>query len=136
MRRVVLKMHVSLDGYVGPLDEEAEWVMRHVDDELGQWEIDEILWSAGTHVIGRATYEEMAARWPNSDSPLAAPMNEIPKLVFSNTLRSPDWPEKSLESGDPAQEIARLREDAGKDILARGGSKLVTALPAFSPIPA
>ncbi|MGH3006419.1 MAG: hypothetical protein ACRDOS_11095 [Gaiellaceae bacterium] len=60
MRRVVLKMDMSLDGYVGPLDEDAEWIMRDFDGELSQWVVDEVLWQAGTHVMGRATYEEMA----------------------------------------------------------------------------
>jgi dihydrofolate reductase len=57
LRKVVLKMDMSLDGYVGPLDEEAEWLMCHFDDELSQWVVDEVLWTAGTHVMGRNTYE-------------------------------------------------------------------------------
>jgi dihydrofolate reductase len=128
MRRVVLKMHVSLDGYVGPLDEDAEWVMRDIDDEITQWEIDEVLWQAGTHVMGRSTYEEMAATWPGSDSRFAPPMNEIPKVVFSKTLTSADWPETRIASGDLAEEVARLKDEPGKDVLVHGGSKLVTAL--------
>jgi dihydrofolate reductase len=128
MRKVVLKMDMSLDGYVGPLDEEAEWLMRHYDDELSQWVVDEVLRKAGTHVMGRKTYEEMAATWPTSDAVFAAPMNEIPKVVFSRTLESADWPETRIAGGDLSEEISRLREEPGKDILVHGGSNLVTQL--------
>jgi len=55
-------MHVSLDGYVraasgGVMD----WVFRSYDDELKAWEVD-TLWQAGTHIMGRNFYEEMAKR--------------------------------------------------------------------------
>ena len=128
MRRVVLKMDMSLDGYVGPLDDEAEWLMRHFDDELSRWVVDEVLRKAGTHVMGRHTYDEMAATWPTSDAIFAAPMNEIPKVVFSRTLTSADWPETRIASGDLTEEISRLRGEPGKDILVHGGSNLVTQL--------
>src|SRR5580698_11483762 len=42
--------------------------------------------------MGRVTYEEMAKFWPTSDHPIAAPMNEIPKVVFSASLQSATWP--------------------------------------------
>jgi dihydrofolate reductase len=128
MRKVILKMDMSLDGIVGPLDEDAEWLMRDFDEELSQWVVDEVLWQAGTHVMGRVTYEEMAATWPSSDAVFAAPMNEIPKVVFSRTLESAEWPESRIARGEVGDEIARLREEPGKDILVHGGSKLVTSL--------
>jgi dihydrofolate reductase len=128
MRKVVLKMNMSLDGYVGPVDEDAEWIMRDLDDELREWIVDEVLWQAGTHLMGRVTYEEMAAHWPTSDTVFAAPMNEIPKVVVSRTLARADWPESRIAGGDLAEEIARLREEPGKDILVHGGAKLAQAL--------
>jgi dihydrofolate reductase len=128
MRRVVLKMDMSLDGYVGPLDEDAEWIMRDFDDELSQWVVDEVLWQAGTHVMGRATYEEMAGHWPSAETVFAAPMNEIPKVVFSKTLTSAEWPESRIAGGDLGEEIDRLKQEPGKDILVHGGSKLVQSL--------
>jgi dihydrofolate reductase len=128
VRNVVLKMDMSLDGYVGPLDEDAEWIMRDFDDELSEWIVDEVLWQAGTHVMGRVTYEEMAAYWPTSDTVYAPPMNEIPKVVFSKTLTRADWPESRIAGGDLGEEIARLKEEPGKDILVHGGAKLVQSL--------
>jgi dihydrofolate reductase len=128
MRKLFLKMDMSLDGFVGPLDEDAEWIMRDFDDELSRWTVDEVLWRAGTHLMGRATYEEMAAHWPSATTVFAAPMNEIPKVVISRTLTTADWPETRIARGDLAEEIRRLKEEPGKDILVHGGSQLVQAL--------
>jgi dihydrofolate reductase len=128
MRKLILKMDTSLDGYVGPLDDDAAWIMRDIDDELSSWLVDEVLSQAGTHVMGRVTYEDMAGHWPNATSVFAAPMNEIPKVVFSKTLTSADWHETRIASGDLAEEIARLKEEPGKDILVHGGSGFVQAL--------
>jgi dihydrofolate reductase len=121
-------MDMSLDGYVGPIDEDAEWIMRDVDDELSSWIVEEVLTQAGTHVMGRATYEDMASHWPTATSVFAKPMNEIPKVVFSKTLTSADWPESRIASGDLAEEVARLRQEPGKDILVHGGSELARSL--------
>jgi dihydrofolate reductase len=128
MRKVVLKMDMSIDGYVGPIDDDAEWIMRDFDDELSQWIMDEVLWQAGTHVMGRATYEDMAAHWPTATSIFAAPMNEIPKVVFSKTLTEARWAESRIASGELTEEIDRLKAEAGKDVLVHGGAKLAQSL--------
>jgi dihydrofolate reductase len=78
--------------------------------------------------MGRVTYEEMASHWPTSDSDYAAPMNEIPKVVFSTTLERADWPETYIASGDLAEEVERLKREPGKDLIAYGGARLDQAL--------
>ena len=90
MRNVVLKMHVSLDGYVKATSGDVMgWIFRTYDNELKAWEVD-LLWQAGTHIMGRRLYEEMVAYWPTSTEEFAPPMNEIPKVVFSKTMRQAD----------------------------------------------
>jgi dihydrofolate reductase len=128
MRQLILKMDMSLDGFVGPIDEDATWIMRDIDDELSRWLVDEVLSQAGTHVMGRVTYEEMAQHWPTATSIFAGPMNEIPKVVFSKTLTEAKWPESRIASGDLAEEIAKLKREPGNDILVHGGSVFVQAL--------
>jgi dihydrofolate reductase len=54
---------------------------------------------AGAHIMGRVTYEEMAEFWPSSEHPIAAPMNEIPKVVFSASLQSATWPRPGSPAG-------------------------------------
>lgn len=128
MRRVVLKMHVSLDGYVrGPNGDGLGWIFRTSDDALKAWEV-ETLWRAGTHIMGRSLYEEMAAYWPTSDEEYAPPMNELPKVVFSRTLQRAGWNRTCVASGDLAMEIGRLRQEPGHDILAHGGARFAHAL--------
>ena len=78
--------------------------------------------------MGRNTYEEMAEFWPVSDHPIAAPMNEIPKVVFSQSLESPAWPTARIARGDTAAEIARLKNEPGGEILAHGGTQFARSL--------
>lgn len=80
------------------------------------------------HLMGRNTYEEMAAFWPTSDDPYAGPMNNIPKVVFSSTLERADWPDSRIARGDLAEEIDRLKRVPGKDMIAWGGAAFAQSL--------
>jgi hypothetical protein len=82
MRKLVLKMSVSLDGYVGGPTGEIDWLFKSLDEGATAW-IADTLSQAGLHIMGSRTYRDMAAYWPTSTELLAAPMNEIPKVVFS-----------------------------------------------------
>jgi dihydrofolate reductase len=70
----------------------------------------------------------MAAYWTTSQEPYAPPMNEIPKVVFSNTLRAAPWGETRIASGQLVDEIACLKREPGKDLLAHGGVGLARSL--------
>src|SRR3984885_1958685 len=83
---------------------------------------------AGTHIMGRVTYEEMAKFWPSSDHPIAAPMNDIPKVVFSASLQSATWPATRIARGDTAAELARLKQEPGGEIVAHGGTQFARSL--------
>ena len=80
--------------------------------------------------MGRATYQEMAAYWPTSTHPYAAPMNDIPKVVFSRTLSEASWAGTRIARGDLAAEIAALKEEAGPDVMVHGGASFAAALAA------
>ena len=82
MRELYLKMSISLDGFVGGPNGEIDWLMKTLDNESTEW-ILKILQQAGTHIMGSCTFQDMLAYWPFSSEPLAVPMNEIPKVVFS-----------------------------------------------------
>ena len=88
----------------------------------------EWLRDAGLHLMGRARYEEMAEFWPGSNDEYAAPMNEIPKVVFSRTLERADWPESRIARGELADEIAELKREPGKDMIAWGGAAFAQSL--------
>jgi dihydrofolate reductase len=129
MRRLVLQFWVSLDGYGCDDDSELFRVREDIPDdgELEEYFVSRLR-QAGTHIMGRVTYEGMAGFWPKSDHPIAAPMNEIPKVVFSRTLRSAGWPASRIASGDTAAEVARLKAEPGGEILAHGGNRFVRSL--------
>lgn len=129
MSQVVLKMHMSLDGFVGTPDGDVGWVFPDLEDETGAWEV-ELLRQAGVHVMGSALYHDMAAHWPTSDEIYAAPMNEIPKVVFSSSLVDPEWGEARVDAGPLAAGIARLREETEGTVLVHGGAGLARSLSA------
>jgi dihydrofolate reductase len=123
MRDVVLMMTVSVDGYVrGPNGGTVP-----EPELLQQWKLDQIR-RAGTHIMGRVTYGEMASHWPNSNDAYAKPMNEIPKVVFSKTLEEATWSESTIARGGITDEIADLKRQPGGEIIAWGGATFVQAL--------
>jgi dihydrofolate reductase len=83
---------------------------------------------AGTHIMGRVSYEAMASVWPTATGVYADAMNEIPKVVFSKTLTGADWPESTIAGGDLAEDIDRLKRQPGGLILAHGGATFIDAL--------
>ncbi len=78
--------------------------------------------------VRRGAYDDMAPYWPSSTDIYAAPMNEIPKVVFSSTLTDPAWGETRVVAGEPATEIAALKAEAGKPILLHGGASFARSL--------
>jgi dihydrofolate reductase len=127
MRRLILQTGISIDGYVAALDRSHPWDDGGGDEAVKQWILDSV-WGAGAHLMGRVTYEEMAAVWPTSTSEFARPMNEIPKVVFSKTLEHADWADTRVAGGDLAEEIGRLKREPGNDLIAYGGARLDQAL--------
>src|SRR5215475_1823407 len=106
MRKLSLQQHVSLDGYI--LEEGTEffrWWQALPDDDEAEAHLVSGLRRAGTHIMGRFTYEAMAAHWPTSAAPVAPVMNDVPKVVFSKSLSSADWPDSRIAGGDTAEEI-------------------------------
>jgi dihydrofolate reductase len=78
--------------------------------------------------MGRTTYLEMAAHWPHSDDAYAAPMNELPKVVFSQALQDAQWETSRIARGELVGEIDALRREPGGDIIAHGGAGFAHAL--------
>jgi dihydrofolate reductase len=129
MRKLVLSMGVSLDGLVARAGRYGAggWGLPPEDPALKERKL-EWLRDAGLHLMGRNTYEEMAEFWPTSDDAYAAPMNDIPKVVFSGTLERADWPDSRIARGDLAEEIAELKREPGKDMIAWGGAAFAQSL--------
>ncbi len=129
MRRLVLQMGVSLDGLIAHPGE-ARAAGPEAPPEDPALKARKLGWirDAGLHLMGRTTYEEMAGFWPTSDDAYAKPMNELPKVVFSKTLTTADWPQTTIASGDLADEISALKREPGKDLIAWGGATFAQSL--------
>jgi dihydrofolate reductase len=129
MRKLVLQMGVSLDGLVARPGRHGagDWGLPPEDPALKERKL-EWLRNTGLHLMGRVTYEEMAEFWPVSDDAYAAPMNDIPKVVFSSTLERAEWAETRIARGDLAEEIAALKREPGKEMLAWGGAAFAQSL--------
>jgi len=86
--------------------------------------------AAGALLLGRVTYEQFAAFWPNQsdDDPFARRINELPRYVVTRTLKNLDWRGSRAISGDVTGEVRKLKEESGGDILIPGSSQLVNGL--------
>ncbi len=143
MRKLIMKMSVSVDGFVAGSEGGKDWVFKTGDEESLAWSVDEIR-QAGLIIMGRKSFETMAPYWPAASGPFAAPMNEIPKAVFTkNGFKGIDplqtitgeqsqaiasWAEARVFEGDLAEGIRELKAGPGKPILAIGGAGFMQSL--------
>ena len=128
MRELVLQMQTTIDGFVGGPEGELEWVFKSIDAEATTWIVEHVS-RAGVHIMGSRTYRDMAAHWPGSTEPYAPPMNEIPKVVFSDSLASADWGETTIAAGDLTEAVTRLKQERSDGyLLAHGGARFARSL--------
>ncbi|MGK5739067.1 dihydrofolate reductase family protein [Micromonospora sp. URMC 103] len=131
MRKIVVHMSVSLDGYFEGPGGDLSW--HRVDEELHQHFNDELR-TMGGYLDGRVTYELMAAFWPTADQDPAASAatkeyagiwRDTPKIVYSRTLEKADWNATIVREVDP-DEVRRLKAEPGGDLVL-GGAELMAA---------
>ncbi|HEV2272130.1 MAG TPA: dihydrofolate reductase family protein [Steroidobacteraceae bacterium] len=145
MRELILKMSISIDGFVASADGGAKWVFETRDDNAAEWTVKTI-WDASLHIMGGRTFRDMAAYWPTSTAVYAPPMNQIPKAVFSKQGASilpgtstaaalqpgaDSWAQAYVATGDLGEEIAKLKARDGKPIIAHGGASFARSLVAL-----
>ena len=130
MRKLIIFMLVSLDGFFEGMNHALDW--HNVDaefNEFSQAQLD----SAGMLLFGRGTYQLMAGFWPSAlatrDDPITAEaMNRLPKIVFSRTLANVTWQNTRLVKENIVEEIKRLKAEPGKDLFVFGSSDLSVTL--------
>lgn len=136
MRKVILAMSLTLDGFVGGPQGEMDWVT--MSEEIDDSSLPELMARADTCLLGGALYQGFTAYWPTaqktnphlskSEIQFAAWIEQAHKVVFSKSLEKADWTNSSLARGDAAAEIARLKELPGKDMLVFGGARFAQGL--------
>ena len=127
MRGIVWSEYISLDGVV---EEPGEWSIPYFSDDLAQYKTDE-LDESDALLLGRTTYEGFAAAWPEMEElegDFAVRMNTLPKYVASTTLQKADWNNSTIIRGNVAEEVAKLKQQPGKNILIGGSAALAKSL--------
>jgi dihydrofolate reductase len=133
MGTIVISENLSLDGGIqDPAGDEGfrvgGWVGLIKDNpQLNQLALDEAL-GAEALLLGRRTYEWLAARWPSRDGALADTLNSLPKYVVSSTLEDPAWNNSNVLRGDVVDEVSKLRQAVNGEIVVPGSFQLLGAL--------
>jgi dihydrofolate reductase len=128
LRRIIASEMVTVDGFFSGPNGELDWFVQ--DEELGTF-AQELLDSVDTILYGRATYEMMVGCWPHAGGSFAERTNPLPKLVFTSTLDPTpwgDWDNATPVKGVLADEVAKLKDEAGGDMVIYGSGRVVQAL--------
>ena len=133
--RVVVTEFVSVDGVIeDPGGSEnfdrGGWAFQFErGDEGDKFKFDEVI-EAEAQLLGRVTYQGFADAWPDreDEAGFAERMNSMPKYVVSSTIEDPTWTNTTVLNGDVAEEVGRLKQGDGGDLLIAGSAQLVHAL--------
>jgi dihydrofolate reductase len=134
MRKLILEEWVSLDGYAADSDGNLDFFPNTAANKFSDQDQLNFLESIDTIILGRKTYELFVDFWPTEKSNneiIAEKLNEIPKIVFSNTLKSApwgDWPEAKVLTGNAVDHIRRLTQQQGKNMVLWGSISLAQEL--------
>ncbi len=133
MGRIVVTEFVSLDGVMedpGGAEDfvHGGWTFEVSRGKEGdEFKNDETM-DAEALLLGRVTYEGFAAAWPSMEGEFADKFNGMPKYVVSSTLKDPEWSNSTVLDGDVVEEVAKLRQRSGGDIVVHGSARLVQTL--------
>jgi dihydrofolate reductase len=121
MRKIVAGLFVSVDGVVESPD---TWTDPYFSPEVGQL-VGSLIAGGDTLLLGRVTYQGFAAAFGGQTGGMADQMNSFPKVVVSTTLEQAEWQNSTLLRGDVAGEIAKLKQQPGRNINVSGSGTLV-----------
>ena len=131
LRKIIVTTWITLDGFLAGPNGEMDWVM--VDQEMGQYEVD-LVSSADTLIFGRITYESFAGSWPHvaenpsvseGEKEYALKLNSMRKIVFSKSLEKVEWNNSQLMKEVLPEEIAKMKQEPGKDMVIYGSASIV-----------
>jgi dihydrofolate reductase len=136
MRKLVVSMNITLDGYLSGPSGELDWHFNRWTCEMGDALCSELA-GADTILLGRVTYAAMAAYWPTrladpscrgEDFAFANMMNTYRKIVFSSKLKLAQWNNSTLVTGNVEHQVKLLKKTPGKNIIVYGSAQLVNTL--------
>lgn len=128
MRKIVVSEYLTLDGVMEDPGG-GGWSFPFWNEEAAKYKFDE-LFASDALLLGRVTYEGFAQAWPSMTDEMgfADRMNSLPKYVVSRTLSKGTWNNTTLIKENPVEELSRLKQKSGLDILVAGSADLVHML--------
>lgn len=127
MRKLFWQISTTLDGFMEGSNRELDDTAGFADPDFNRY-ASAMLQSIDDIVLGRKTYQVFVDYWPTADGSDAERMNNLPKLVFSRTLRRVEWTNSRLATEDVVGEITRLKQQPGRDIALFGSANLAATL--------
>src|SRR5579864_3898206 len=126
MSNIVVTEYLTLDGV---FEEPGHWSFDYWNEEAMLYKREE-LFSSDVQLLGRVTYEGFAKAWPTmpGTGDFGERMNTMPKYVVSTTLKTAEWNNSRIISQNVVEEIQKLKEGSGQNILVAGSGKLVRTL--------
>ncbi|MBX4212516.1 dihydrofolate reductase family protein [Candidatus Pacearchaeota archaeon] len=139
MRKIILFMVMSLDGYVCGPNGELDWEIR--DEEIGRYLIKDFLTTVDSMIMGRVLFEGFHQAWPAmAKDPKSPPdlvefahwVENSPKIVFSRSTKTLGWKNSRLitakDDAEVIREIRKLKSEHGKDMIIFGGARMSQTL--------
>jgi dihydrofolate reductase len=134
MRKLKLQVQMTIDGFVTGQNGEMDWLCFPWSDDIISY-VKDITSTVDTIVLGRKLAEGFIPHWENVFQNPDDPEHEggviyttTPKVVFSKTITKSIWNNTDVANGDLVEEIAKLKNNDGRDIIAYGGGSFVSAL--------
>ena len=128
MRRLLVTENITADGRIEMLD---DWFNPSPDRDVGDWldAMERLGASSDAVVLGRRTFEDFRGYWPqHTDEPAGAYLDQVQKYVVSSSMTDPQWRNSTILSGDPVDEVRRLKDSNGGDITLSGSITLTHAV--------
>ncbi len=125
MRKVIASEYLTLDGV---MEEPGKWSFQFWSEEAAKFKFDE-LFASDALLLGRVTYQGFAAAWPTmtDTGEFGERMNSLPKHVVTTTLPELEWNSTPIKE-NIAEEVSRLKQQPGQDILIYGSADLIHTL--------
>ena len=136
MRKVIVSMNVTLDGFMSGATGELDWHFNYWNEEMAD-HAGRQLSKSDTILLGRVTYQAMAQYWPYQAVNMSFPrenvvfaemMNNYHKIVFSRTLKEATWHNSRVVNTNLRTEILRLKQQPGRDMIVYGSGSIVSRL--------
>ena len=128
MRKLKLQVQITADGFIAGPNGEMDWLVFNWDDKLKSY-VEGITEPVDTIILGRKLAQGFIPHWashPEMDG--AEKINSSKKVVFTKTLDKSEWDNTELAKGDIVEEITKLKNQPGGDIIVYGGATFVSAL--------